>query len=227
MKKFRLVVFLFIIISALAWGFTIYGWMKTEPGFEPIHTFISAILSSLFTILGWLESKKVVKNQEVDLSGELAVNFFAIEETAYFTNQPGIYSDRMRFSITNNLNVSVKSFKIIFIFPKLEKYINEKQFPRFEKRENHTDFEIHEEDNCYRITFDSESQLYRGDPFESDRDFLRYTINLPNKKKWKKSVLNSDETISWQVFTNVTEKYQGTQNIQEIYVGKQKRFFMK
>jgi hypothetical protein len=36
---------------------TLYGWMVTEPGFEPLHTLFSAISAGLVTLLGWLVRK--------------------------------------------------------------------------------------------------------------------------------------------------------------------------
>lgn len=217
MRKFlRLITFAAIAIAIIAWLATLYGWLVTEPGFEPLNAFVSAILSSLIAVFGWTRTKPsddekskrrelvssevsnatnfsgnvranviVTGGQNITVSdnfgnadeepvspeAKISVKFFAVQETAYFVNSPGRYSDQIKFTITNQGD-TVESLILKFTFPKLEKLINESQFPRFHTRLNSTDFNIQENEDSYQITFRTHEPLLQGYPLELELSLI-------------------------------------------------------
>ena len=264
-KFLRLITFAAIAIAVIAWLATLYGWLVTEPGFEPLNVLISAILSSLIALFGWIRTKtsadKKAERQNLassevssatNFSGnvkanvivtggqnitvndnlgnadketpspkaEISVKIFAVQETAHFINTPGRYSDQIKFTITNQGD-TVESLKLKLTFPKLEKLIDENQFPSFRKHLNSTDFNIQENEDSYQITFRTQEALLQGDTLELERACIIYAMNLPDKDKWLKTVQNAQHKVSWQLFSNITEPFGGEQEIRELYIGNQ------
>jgi hypothetical protein len=57
MRILRIVTFVFIGLAVALWIVTIVGWLKTDPGFEPLNVLVSAAVSSLVAAFGWLRSR--------------------------------------------------------------------------------------------------------------------------------------------------------------------------
>jgi len=58
-KVVRIITVTAIVLAVVLWILTVIGWLMTEPGFEPVNVFVSAILSSLIAVLGWLRARSV------------------------------------------------------------------------------------------------------------------------------------------------------------------------
>lgn len=69
-RVMRLFTFIAIILAILLWILTIIGWLITDPGFEPINVFVTAIMSSLIALWGWLRTRstKVVSANDNSLN---------------------------------------------------------------------------------------------------------------------------------------------------------------
>lgn len=152
---------------------------------------------------------------------QVSVKFFAYQEIGKFINTPGRYADHFKFTITNH-GETIESLKLKFTFPKLEELIDKSQFSRFYTRPNTIDFDIQDQDNeyFYQMTFRPQEALLKGDTLELERAFIIYVMNLPDKKRWLKSVQKCQLKTSWQLFTNTNEPLENQQEIRDLYIGK-------
>ena len=110
-------IYFLISISIILWATTIFFWLKGNSNYEPINVLVSAIISSLFSILGYYQSTKslrpLVNNMDTkDLSTVLSDNF-DLKELKEICFALGIDYD--------NLSGENKSIKIIEIIGYLKR----------------------------------------------------------------------------------------------------------
>ena len=55
-RNIQIITIILIVVSVILWAFSLYFWFANTPGFEPVNVFISAIVSSLFALLGLLRT---------------------------------------------------------------------------------------------------------------------------------------------------------------------------
>ncbi len=110
--------YLLIIISIILWTVTIFFWLKGNSTYEPINVLVTAIISTLFSILGYFKSsnknfKSITSNMEIkDLSNALNDNF-DLKELKEICFTLGIDYD--------NLSGENKSIKVIEIIGYLKR----------------------------------------------------------------------------------------------------------
>ena len=71
MRIARIITIVAIVLAVLLWFSTILGWLMAEPGFEPINVLVSAILSSLVAVLGWLRTRSKPTDGELPKTSSL------------------------------------------------------------------------------------------------------------------------------------------------------------
>ena len=93
-KILKGITIIFIVLAILLWIVTIAGWFLTEPGFEPLNVFVSAILSTFISAWSWLKLRKKMSIPET--------------KPAMNTNiKKGIHTDIM---VKGGDNVTVNTF---------------------------------------------------------------------------------------------------------------------
>ena len=147
------------------------------------------------------------------------MKFFFHQETAYFVNKPGRYSDQLKFSIENTSDEIIEFLKVDFIFPKLETLVVKKQLPEFRLVINNSDFQIQEYDSAYRIVSETYRNLLPGDAVNIPRACIIYVMNLPDKDKWIETIQKSRLRLSWTLFSNQSKPSKGAVRLQELYIG--------
>jgi hypothetical protein len=65
----RIIVFIAIVFAMLSWVLTMVSWLIADPGFEPISVLVSAILSSIIALFGWLKTQSF-SEEDSNLSKE-------------------------------------------------------------------------------------------------------------------------------------------------------------
>lgn len=58
MPLVRIITLVFIVLTVVLWFLALAAWFMTEPGYEPIHVFITAVISTLIAFYGWTRSQE-------------------------------------------------------------------------------------------------------------------------------------------------------------------------
>ena len=147
----------------------------------------------------------------------IVVKIFMLQDEKPFANQPGRYSNHLKFTLTNTEHQVIQSLKLTIDFPKLENLIKNDKFHRFHQNVNRIDFSIQEVDDIYHIVFQFEN-LLPGDSIKLERACLNYSMEVPDKEKWLNIVKNSKLKLLWKLFSSISPPSEGEIDISELYI---------